>query len=76
MGLGKNNNGISEALLVKRRATRLGMGHDVKEKHQHWWDHVYNRAVKNITVHTDEVGALTQLSYLYIVIYELMVIAL
>ncbi|XP_028280681.1 G patch domain-containing protein 4 [Parambassis ranga] len=56
-GLGRAENGISEALKVKVKCDKGGVGH--KEGDQftfHWWDHVFNKASSSLQVESDQNG--------------------
>lgn len=56
-GLGRAENGISEAIKVKVKCDKGGVGH--KEGDQftfHWWDHVFNKASSSLQVESDENG--------------------
>lgn len=56
-GLGRAENGISEAIKVKVKSDKAGVGH--KEGDQftfHWWDHVFNKASSSLQVETDQNG--------------------
>ncbi|XP_071942096.1 G patch domain-containing protein 4-like [Antedon mediterranea] len=56
-GLGRNEDGISEAIKVKIKRGNAGVGHDAAEQFTfHWWDHVFNKAASNITVKHNENG--------------------
>ncbi|VDL61401.1 unnamed protein product [Hymenolepis diminuta] len=46
-GLGKNNNGISEPIKVKRKFSRLGLGaaYDHSKNDDYFFENLYNRAV-------------------------------
>ncbi|XP_039209555.1 G patch domain-containing protein 4 isoform X1 [Crotalus tigris] len=56
-GLGKQENGIAEALKVKMKCNTAGVGHDsAKEFTFHWWDHLFNSSVANITVDAGQDG--------------------
>ncbi|XP_063594897.1 G patch domain-containing protein 4-like [Penaeus indicus] len=50
-GLGKEEKGNTEPLKVKLKFDSTGIGHDVGEEFKfHWWDHVFNKAAKNMSV--------------------------
>ncbi|XP_030044884.1 G patch domain-containing protein 4 [Microcaecilia unicolor] len=56
-GLGRQESGISEAIKVKVKCGKAGVGHNSAEQFTfHWWDHVFNKTASNITVETDEDG--------------------
>ncbi|KAM3828788.1 G patch domain-containing protein 4 isoform 2-T3 [Vipera latastei] len=56
-GLGKQENGIAEALKVKMKCNTAGVGHDsAKEFTFHWWDHLFNSSAANITVEAGQDG--------------------
>lgn len=47
-GLGKNENGIAEALRPKLKFDTSGVGH--KDLEFEWWDSLYDKALKNIVL--------------------------
>lgn len=50
-GLGKAEDGMTEAIKVELKMDKAGMGYDASEKFSYqWWDHVYNTAAKSIEV--------------------------
>jgi len=50
-GLGRDRQGITDALKPKLKFDQHGMGHNRAEEFEfHWWDHVFNSAAKGITV--------------------------
>ncbi|XP_075962912.1 G patch domain-containing protein 4 [Anarhichas minor] len=56
-GLGRRENGIAEAIQVKVKCDKGGVGH--KEGDQftfHWWDHVFNKASASLQVESDQNG--------------------
>jgi len=56
-GLGKNNQGIVDAIKPKFKFDQTGVGHNRAEEFEfHWWDHVFNKAAKNIIVDEDNSG--------------------
>ncbi|XP_070536828.1 G patch domain-containing protein 4-like [Ptychodera flava] len=56
-GLGKNETGISEAIKVKIKTDKAGIGTDPGEQFTfHWWDHAFNKAANNIKVENTEDG--------------------
>ncbi|MEE6491454.1 hypothetical protein FKM82_016224, partial [Ascaphus truei] len=56
-GLGKRENGISEAIKVKVKCDKTGIGHNSAEQFTfHWWDHVFNKTASNISVEADQDG--------------------
>ncbi|MGH0178975.1 UNVERIFIED_CONTAM: hypothetical protein FKN15_000284 [Acipenser sinensis] len=57
-GLGKRENGISEAIKVKVKCDKSGVGHHEGEQFTfHWWDHVFNKASSNLAVEASEMSA-------------------
>lgn len=51
-GLGKHENGISEALKPKLKRSVAGVGHDAAADFtEHWWNDLYNKAAKNLEVY-------------------------
>ncbi|XP_041094926.1 G patch domain-containing protein 4 isoform X2 [Polyodon spathula] len=58
-GLGKRENGISEAIKVKVKCDKSGVGHREGEQFTfHWWDHVFNKASSNLAVEASESATL------------------
>merc|ERR1711953_1187383 len=56
-GLGKHNQGIVDAIKPKLKFDSTGVGHNRAEEFEfHWWDHVFNKAAKNIKVDEDNSG--------------------
>ncbi|XP_030014029.1 G patch domain-containing protein 4 isoform X3 [Sphaeramia orbicularis] len=56
-GLGRDENGISEAIKVKVKCDKGGVGHQEGEQFTfHWWDHVFNKASSNLQVESDQDG--------------------
>ncbi|KAK2854913.1 hypothetical protein Q7C36_006782 [Tachysurus vachellii] len=56
-GLGRAENGISEAIKVKVKCDKGGVGHKESEQFTfHWWDHVFNKASTNLSVESDQNG--------------------
>ncbi|XP_027005427.2 G patch domain-containing protein 4 [Tachysurus fulvidraco] len=56
-GLGRAENGISEAIKVKVKCDKGGVGHKESEQFTfHWWDHVFNKASANLSVESDQNG--------------------
>ncbi|KAF7658322.1 hypothetical protein LDENG_00014290 [Lucifuga dentata] len=56
-GLGRGENGISEAIKVKVKCDKGGVGHKEGEQFTfHWWDHVFNKASANLQVESDQNG--------------------
>lgn len=56
-GLGREENGITEAIKVKVKCDKGGVGH--KEGDQftfHWWDHVFNKTSASLEVQADHIG--------------------
>ena len=49
--MGKNEDGISQALKPKLKFDNAGIGHDVGEQFtNNWWERVFNNAANNINV--------------------------
>uniref|UniRef100_A0A671LM38 G patch domain-containing protein 4 n=1 Tax=Sinocyclocheilus anshuiensis TaxID=1608454 RepID=A0A671LM38_9TELE len=60
-GLGRSENGISEAIKVKIKCDKRGMGHKEGEQFTfHWWDHVFNRASSSLVVETGQNGVVVK----------------
>ncbi|XP_055066192.2 G patch domain-containing protein 4 [Misgurnus anguillicaudatus] len=56
-GLGRRESGISEAIKVKIKCDKGGVGHKEGEQFTfHWWDHVFNKASSNLVVETGQDG--------------------
>lgn len=56
-GLGRQENGISEAIKVKVKCDKGGVGHRQGEQFTfHWWDHVFNKASSSLEVESGEVS--------------------
>jgi len=56
-GLGKHSQGIVDAIKPKLKFDQTGVGHNRAEEFEfHWWDHVFNKAAKNIKVDESEGG--------------------
>ncbi|XP_006113959.2 G patch domain-containing protein 4 [Pelodiscus sinensis] len=56
-GLGKRENGISEAIKVKVKCDTAGVGHVPSEQFTfHWWDHLFNKSAANISVEAGQDG--------------------
>jgi len=54
-GLGSRGQGITEAIKPKLKFDQAGVGHSKSEEFEfHWWDHVFNKAAKQIKV--DDTG--------------------
>ncbi|XP_056089084.1 G patch domain-containing protein 4 [Rhinichthys klamathensis goyatoka] len=60
-GLGRSENGISEAIKVKIKYGKGGMGHKEGEQFSfHWWDHVFNKASSSLVVETAQTGVVVK----------------
>ncbi|XP_016144686.1 G patch domain-containing protein 4-like isoform X1 [Sinocyclocheilus grahami] len=58
-GLGRSENGISEAIKVQIKCDKRGMGDKEGEQFTfHWWDHVFNRASFSLVVETGQSATL------------------
>ncbi|XP_032414855.1 G patch domain-containing protein 4 [Xiphophorus hellerii] len=56
-GLGPAENGISEAIKVKVKCDKGGIGHREGEQFSfHWWDHVFNKASSSLQVEAGQNG--------------------
>jgi len=54
-GLGRNSQGMTDALKPKLKFDQHGMGHNRAEEFEfHWWDHVFNSAAKGVSVDDTE----------------------
>uniref|UniRef100_A0A671LF21 G patch domain-containing protein 4 n=1 Tax=Sinocyclocheilus anshuiensis TaxID=1608454 RepID=A0A671LF21_9TELE len=62
-GLGRYENGISEAIKVKIKCDKGGMGHKEGEQFSfHWWDHVFNKASSGLVVESGQNGVVVKKS--------------
>ncbi|XP_063001746.1 G patch domain-containing protein 4 [Elgaria multicarinata webbii] len=62
-GLGKRENGISEAIKVKVKCDTAGVGHNSAEQFTfHWWDHLFNASAANIAVEAEQDGVQVKVS--------------
>ncbi|ROJ29209.1 G patch domain-containing protein 4 [Anabarilius grahami] len=60
-GLGKSENGISEAIKVQIKCGKRGIGHKEGEQFNfHWWDHVFNKASSSLVVETSQSGVMVK----------------
>ncbi|XP_052000054.1 G patch domain-containing protein 4 isoform X2 [Xyrauchen texanus] len=60
-GLGRTESGISEAVKVKIKCGKGGIGHKEGEQFTfHWWDHVFNKASSSLVVETGKDGVLVK----------------
>ncbi|XP_072249633.1 G patch domain-containing protein 4 [Leuresthes tenuis] len=56
-GLGRAENGRVEAIKVKVKCDKGGVGHKEGEQFTfHWWDHVFNKASSSLQVESDQSG--------------------
>ncbi|XP_038131320.1 G patch domain-containing protein 4 [Cyprinodon tularosa] len=54
-GLGRTESGRSEAIKVKVKCDKGGIGHREGEQFSfHWWDHVFNKASSSLQVEADQ----------------------
>ncbi|KAF5920162.1 hypothetical protein HPG69_006433 [Diceros bicornis minor] len=59
-GLGRKENGITQALRVTLKQDTHGVGHDpAKEFTNHWWNELFNRTAASLVVETKETATLT-----------------
>ena len=50
-GLGKNEQGVKEAIKVSLKNNKNGLGLDPSEQFVfHWWDHVFNKVASSIKI--------------------------
>lgn len=54
-GLGKHENGITEALKPKLKFNTIGIGHK-NEDNNNWWENAFNKAASSITVQSQTHG--------------------
>ncbi|XP_076844593.1 G patch domain-containing protein 4 [Brachyhypopomus gauderio] len=60
-GLGRDENGICEAIKVKVKCDKGGVGHKESEQFTfHWWDHVFNKASASLAVESVQDGVLVK----------------
>jgi hypothetical protein len=58
LGLGKNENGITDAIRAKFKFDQKGFGSgELKEETNHWWERTFNEASNNINVNSGSGGA-------------------
>lgn len=56
-GLGRKENGITQALRVTLKQDTHGVGHDpAKEFTNHWWNELFNKTAANLVVETGQDG--------------------
>lgn len=56
-GLGRKENGITQALRVTLKQDTHGVGHDpAKEFTNHWWNELFNKTAANLVVETKQDG--------------------
>ncbi|XP_034030113.1 G patch domain-containing protein 4 [Thalassophryne amazonica] len=54
-GLGRDENGMTEAIKVKVKCNKGGIGHKEGEQFTfQWWDHVFNKASSSLKVESDQ----------------------
>ncbi|KAK4316997.1 hypothetical protein Pmani_011898 [Petrolisthes manimaculis] len=54
-GLGRDEGGITEAIRPKLKFDTAGLNYNKADEFNfHWWDHVFNKAAHNITVHKNQ----------------------
>merc|ERR1711862_370285 len=54
-GLGKQEQGIVDALKPKLKFDQTGVGHNMADEFEfHWWDHVFNKAAKSVKVEDNQ----------------------
>uniref|UniRef100_A0A4W2FUH5 G patch domain-containing protein 4 n=1 Tax=Bos indicus x Bos taurus TaxID=30522 RepID=A0A4W2FUH5_BOBOX len=59
-GLGRKENGITQALRVTLKQDTYGVGHDpAKEFTNHWWNDLFNKTAANLVVETRQTATLT-----------------
>uniref|UniRef100_A0A8C0M5Q7 G patch domain-containing protein 4 n=1 Tax=Canis lupus familiaris TaxID=9615 RepID=A0A8C0M5Q7_CANLF len=65
-GLGRNENGITQALRVTLKQDTHGVGHDpAKEFTDHWWDELFNRTAASLVVEAGQDGVRINPNLLY-----------
>lgn len=56
-GLGRKENGITQALRIRLKQDTHGVGHDPsKEFTNHWWNELFNKTAANLVVETRQDG--------------------
>ncbi|KAK2902949.1 hypothetical protein Q8A67_007662 [Cirrhinus molitorella] len=56
-GLGRSENGISEAIKVSMKRDTRGVGHKQGEQFSfRWWDHVFNKASSSLVVESGQIS--------------------
>jgi len=56
-GLGRHEQGITDAIKPKLKFDQAGMGHNKADEYEfHWWDHVFNKAAKSVKVEEGDDG--------------------
>uniref|UniRef100_A0A8D2GZI5 G patch domain-containing protein 4 n=1 Tax=Urocitellus parryii TaxID=9999 RepID=A0A8D2GZI5_UROPR len=56
-GLGRKENGITQAIKVTLKQDTHGVGHDpAKEFTNHWWNELFNKTAANLVVETGQDG--------------------
>ncbi|EPY88651.1 G patch domain-containing protein 4 [Camelus ferus] len=59
-GLGRKENGITQALRVTLKQDTYGVGHDpAKEFTNHWWNELFNKTAASLVVETRQTATLT-----------------
>ncbi|KAM5294757.1 G patch domain-containing protein 4 isoform 2-T2 [Glossophaga mutica] len=59
-GLGRKENGITQALRIRLKQDTHGVGHDPsKEFTNHWWNELFNKTAANLVVETRQMATLT-----------------
>ncbi|ELW59863.1 G patch domain-containing protein 4 isoform X2 [Tupaia chinensis] len=59
-GLGRKENGITQALKVTLKQDTHGVGHDPAEEFtNHWWNELFNKTAANLVVKTGQMATLT-----------------
>ncbi|VTJ69267.1 Hypothetical predicted protein, partial [Marmota monax] len=54
-GLGRKENGITQAIKVTLKQDTHGVGHDpAKEFTNHWWNELFNKTAANLVVETGQ----------------------
>ncbi|XP_054419355.1 G patch domain-containing protein 4 isoform X2 [Pteronotus mesoamericanus] len=59
-GLGRKENGITQALRIRLKQDTHGVGHDpAKEFTNHWWNELFNKTAASLVVETKQMATLT-----------------
>jgi hypothetical protein len=72
-GLGRDEDGIKEAIKVKLKFDQTGIGHNEADQFTfHWWDHTFNKAANNIKVKQTQVRYRSNKTKTKIIFYHIL----